>query len=62
MPRPGFDPGPLQVASQIGPAGTVAQKALLAHLATETGRLLGCKDRVLVPVQLLAGRIISEMI
>ena len=29
MPRPGFDLGPLQVASQIGPAGTVTQKGCL---------------------------------
>ena len=37
MLRPGFDPGPLQVASQIG--RYCGSESLLAHLATETSQL-----------------------
>ena len=37
MPRPGFDPGSLQVASQLG--RYCGSESLLADLATET-RLL----------------------
>ena len=38
MPRPTFDPGPLQVASQLG--RYCDSDSILAHWAMETGRLI----------------------